>query len=75
VQPYVATNPNSTQRDNCSATGNVNPYTGTLLVSTTVFDLISSAIPQAHAKIKRIQNYNGVVDALPTISENISTLS
>jgi hypothetical protein len=34
VQPYVATNPNSTQRDNYSATGNVNPYTGTLLVST-----------------------------------------
>jgi hypothetical protein len=28
VQPYVATNPNSTQRDNYSATGNVNPYTG-----------------------------------------------
>jgi hypothetical protein len=28
VQPYVATNPNSTQRDNFSATGNVNPYTG-----------------------------------------------
>jgi hypothetical protein len=28
VAPYVATNPNSTQRDNYSATGNVNPYTG-----------------------------------------------
>jgi hypothetical protein len=28
VQPYVATNPNGTQRDNFSATGNVNPYTG-----------------------------------------------
>ena len=28
VQPYQATNPNSTQRDNYSATGNVNPYTG-----------------------------------------------
>jgi hypothetical protein len=28
VQPYVATNPNSTQRDNFSATGNVNPSTG-----------------------------------------------
>jgi hypothetical protein len=28
VQPYVATNPNTTQRDNYSATGNVNPYTG-----------------------------------------------
>jgi hypothetical protein len=28
VKPYVATNPNSTQRDNFSATGNVNPYTG-----------------------------------------------
>jgi hypothetical protein len=28
VQPYVATNPNSTQRDNFGATGNVNPYTG-----------------------------------------------
>src|SRR5882757_4643522 len=28
VQPYVATNPNSTQTDNFSATGNVNPYTG-----------------------------------------------
>ena len=28
VPPYVATNPNSTQRDNYSATGNVNPYTG-----------------------------------------------
>lgn len=29
VQPYVATNPNSTQRDNFSASGNYNPYTGT----------------------------------------------
>lgn len=28
VQPYVATNPNGTQRDNFSASGNVNPYTG-----------------------------------------------
>jgi hypothetical protein len=28
VAPYVATNPNGTQRDNFSATGNVNPYTG-----------------------------------------------
>ena len=28
VQPYVATNPNSTQRDNYSTSGNVNPYTG-----------------------------------------------
>jgi hypothetical protein len=28
VQPHVATDPNSTQRDNFSATGNVNPYTG-----------------------------------------------
>ena len=28
VQPHVATNPNNTQRDNYSATGNVNPYTG-----------------------------------------------
>jgi hypothetical protein len=28
VAPHVATNPNSTQRDNYSATGNVNPYTG-----------------------------------------------
>lgn len=28
VQPYMATNPNNTQRDNYSATGNVNPYTG-----------------------------------------------
>ena len=30
VQPHVATNPNSTQRDNFSATGNVNPYTGSV---------------------------------------------
>ncbi len=30
VQPYVATNPNGTQRDNFSATGNVNPYTGAI---------------------------------------------
>jgi hypothetical protein len=28
VAPHVATNPNGTQRDNFSATGNVNPYTG-----------------------------------------------
>ncbi|MDH2343243.1 hypothetical protein [Bradyrhizobium sp. SSUT77] len=28
VAPYVATNPNGTQRDNYSTTGNVNPYTG-----------------------------------------------
>lgn len=28
VAPHVATNPNSTQRDNYSATGNVNPSTG-----------------------------------------------
>jgi hypothetical protein len=28
VAPHVATNPNSTQRDNYRATGNVNPYTG-----------------------------------------------
>ncbi len=28
VPPHVATNPNSTQRDNYSATGNFNPYTG-----------------------------------------------
>jgi hypothetical protein len=28
VPPYVATNPNGTQRDNYDATGNVNPYTG-----------------------------------------------
>jgi hypothetical protein len=28
VAPYVATNPNGTQRDNYSAKGNVNPYTG-----------------------------------------------
>ncbi len=28
VAPYVATNPNGTQRDNFGATGNVNPYTG-----------------------------------------------
>ena len=28
VAPYVATNPNSTQRDNYGATGNVNPNTG-----------------------------------------------
>ena len=30
VQPYVATNQNGTQRDNFSATGNVNPYTGSV---------------------------------------------
>jgi hypothetical protein len=28
VAPYVATNPNNTQRDNYGATGNVNPNTG-----------------------------------------------
>ena len=28
VQPYVATNPNSTQMDNYSTRGNVNPHTG-----------------------------------------------
>jgi hypothetical protein len=28
VAPYVATNPNSTTRDNFSTSGNVNPYTG-----------------------------------------------
>jgi hypothetical protein len=28
VQPHLQTNPNSTQRDNYGATGNVNPYTG-----------------------------------------------
>ena len=28
VAPYVATNPNSTQRDNYGATGNYNPNTG-----------------------------------------------
>lgn len=28
VQPHQQTNPNSTQRDNYGATGNVNPYTG-----------------------------------------------
>lgn len=28
VQPHQQTSPNSTQRDNYSATGNVNPYTG-----------------------------------------------
>jgi len=28
VQPHQQTNPNNTQRDNYSATGNVNPYTG-----------------------------------------------
>jgi hypothetical protein len=30
VQPHQQTNPNSTQRDNYSATGNVNPHTGTI---------------------------------------------
>jgi hypothetical protein len=30
VQPHQQTNPNSTQRDNYSATGNVNPNTGTV---------------------------------------------
>jgi hypothetical protein len=28
VQPHQQTNPNNTQRDNYTATGNVNPYTG-----------------------------------------------
>jgi hypothetical protein len=28
VAPHQQTNPNNTQRDNYSATGNVNPYTG-----------------------------------------------
>jgi hypothetical protein len=28
VAPHRQTNPNGTQRDNYSATGNVNPYTG-----------------------------------------------
>jgi hypothetical protein len=28
VQPYQATNPNSTQRDNYGTSGNYNPYTG-----------------------------------------------
>lgn len=28
VQPYTATNPNGTQRDNYGSSGNVNPYTG-----------------------------------------------
>lgn len=28
VAPYVATNPNNTQRDNYGTSGNVNPYTG-----------------------------------------------
>lgn len=28
VQPYTATNPNSTQRDNYGASGNYNPNTG-----------------------------------------------
>jgi hypothetical protein len=30
VQPHTATNPNSTQRDNYSATGNINPNNGTV---------------------------------------------
>lgn len=29
VQPYTATNPNSTQRDNYGSSGNYNPSTGT----------------------------------------------
>lgn len=29
VQPYTATNPNSTQRDNYSTSGNYNPNNGT----------------------------------------------
>ncbi|MET4627653.1 hypothetical protein ABIB83_004676 [Bradyrhizobium sp. I1.8.5] len=28
VAPYVATNPNGTQRDNFGSSGNHNPYTG-----------------------------------------------
>ncbi|MCK1293049.1 MULTISPECIES: hypothetical protein [unclassified Bradyrhizobium] len=28
VAPYVATNPNGTQRDNFGTSGNANPYTG-----------------------------------------------
>ncbi|MDA9477881.1 hypothetical protein XI03_26050 [Bradyrhizobium sp. CCBAU 65884] len=28
VAPYVATNPNGTQRDNFGTSGNVNPYSG-----------------------------------------------
>jgi len=28
VAPYVATNPNNTQRDNFGTRGNYNPYTG-----------------------------------------------
>lgn len=28
VQPYQATNPNSTQRDNYGTSGNYNPYNG-----------------------------------------------
>ncbi|MGY3611096.1 MULTISPECIES: hypothetical protein [unclassified Bradyrhizobium] len=28
VQPYIATNPNSTQMDNYSTRSNVNPYNG-----------------------------------------------
>jgi hypothetical protein len=28
IPPHQQTNPNSAQRDNYSATGNVNPYTG-----------------------------------------------
>ncbi len=28
VQPHHSTNPNTTQRDNWSSRGNVNPYTG-----------------------------------------------
>jgi hypothetical protein len=28
VQPYVATNPNGTRRDNFGTSGNANPYTG-----------------------------------------------
>ena len=30
VQPYTATNPNGTQRDNYGTSGNVNPYTGSM---------------------------------------------
>jgi superfamily I DNA and/or RNA helicase len=36
VQPYQTTNPNSTQRDNYSATGNVNPFESVVLQSANV---------------------------------------
>jgi streptogramin lyase len=34
VPPYVATNPNGTQRDNFGAAGNVNPNTGAVSTHT-----------------------------------------